>query len=146
MSINNQAIKPLQFKIGKSIPVHRLPFIGKSTNAIGVSFWAVPKTGGYRGGCQTGEALALIYLKHLKEHSCEAGVTSLQRIALDMFDCELSDSPEMSALRGQAVGFFSVLEPWLAGAAKHLDGGLDEHDSKALLKAANTGLNLAPGA
>lgn len=146
MSTHNKAIKPLQFKIGKSIPEHRLPFVGKAKNAIGVSFWAVPKTGDYRGGCQTGEALARIYLKHLKEHSSEAGPTSLQRIVLDMFDCAHSDSPEVVALRGQAVGFFSVLEPWLAAAAKHLDGGLDEHDSKSLLKAANTGLNLAPGA
>lgn len=141
-----KVIKPLQFKIGKSIPIHRLPFVGKAKNAIGVSFWAVPKTGGYRGGCQTGEALARIYLKHLKEHTSETGLPSLQRIALDMFDCALSESPEACALRGQAVGFFSVLEPWLAGAAKHLDGGLDEHDSKALLKAANTGLNSAAGA
>ena len=115
-------------------------------SGIGASFWVVPKTGDYRGGCQTGEALALIYLKHLKEHTSETGLTSLQRIALDMFDCELSDSPEMTALRGQAVGFFSVLEQWLIGAAKHLDGGLDAHDNKALIEAANTGLNLAPGA
>lgn len=146
MSIQKQAIKPLQFKIRKSRPIHRLPFVGKEKNAIGASFWAVPKTGGYRGGCQTGEALALIYLKHLKEHACETGLTSLQRIALDMFDCEFSDSPELSALRGQAVGFFSVLEQWITAAAKHLDGGLDKHDSKALLKVANTGLNLATGA
>lgn len=140
------SIQKLQFNNRKSLPIHRLPFVGKAKSGIGASFWAVPKTGDYRGGCQAGEALALIYLKHLKEHTSETGLTSLQRIALDMFDCELSDSPEMTALRGQAVGFFSVLEQWLIGAAKHLDGGLDGHDSKSLLKAANTGLNLAPGA
>lgn len=140
------SIQKLQFNNRKSLPIHRLPFVGKAKSGIGASFWAVPKTGDYRGGCQTGEALALIYLKHLKEHTSETGLTSLQRIALDMFDCELSDSPEMTALRGQAVGFFSVLEQWLIGAAKHLDDGLDAHDNKALIEAANTGLNLAPGA
>ena len=145
MSIQKPAIQSLSFKNRKKIPTHRLPFVGEVHGKIGLSFWIVPKTGGYRGGCQTGEALARIYIKHLKDHSNDSGLTSLQKIALDMFGCELADSPEQDALRGQVIGFFSVLDVWLAGAAKHLHGGLDEHDNKALLKAANTGLNLADG-
>lgn len=146
MTTQKPAIQSLSFKNRRKLPAHRLPFVGEVHGKIGLSFWTVPKAGGYRGGCQTGEALAHIYLKHLKDHESDSGLGSLQRIALDMFGCELEDSPEQAALRGQAVGFFSVLDAWLAGAAKHLCGGLDEYDNKTLLKAANTGLTLDTGA
>lgn len=146
MTTQKPAIQSLSFKNRRKLPAHRLPFVGEVHGKIGLSFWTVPKAGGYRGGCQTGEALAHIYLKHLKDHESDSCLGSLQRIALDMFGCELEDSPEQAALRGQAVGFFSVLDAWLAGAAKHLCGGLDEYDNKTLLKAANTGLTLDTGA
>lgn len=146
MTTQKPAIQSLSFKNRRKLPAHRLPFVGEVHGKIGLSFWTVPKAGGYRGGCQTGEALAHIYLKHLKDHESDSGLGSLQRIALDMFGCELEDSPEQAALRGQAVGFFSVLDAWLTGAAKHLCGGLDEYDNKTLLKVANTGLTLDTGA
>ncbi|HAK7737207.1 TPA: hypothetical protein ACOSJI_004700 [Salmonella enterica] len=139
--VRQPAASALRFKNRKKLPVHRLPFVDTVPGKIGLSFWAVPKTGGYFGGNETGCALARIYMKHLKEHGIGFAGGNLQGMVLDMFDCNNSDAPEVSALRGQVVGFFVELERWLAGAAKYLEGGLDKHDNKTLLKAANAGLN-----
>lgn len=132
------ASDPLRFKNRKKLPIHRLPFVGKVPGVAGLSFWDVPKTGNYLGGTKTGEALARVYLKFVKEHG-ECGL--LRSIALDMFEAKRNCSPERDALRGQVVGFFFVLERWLEAATKNLDGGLDKMDTKDLLKAANAGLD-----
>lgn len=61
---------PLAFNTNIKHPLHELPFLGKSQKKkIGLSFWNVPATGGYVGGCQTGEALAKLYLRSLTENS-----------------------------------------------------------------------------
>ncbi|EBS6645157.1 hypothetical protein D5977_07945 [Salmonella enterica subsp. enterica] len=138
--VRQPAASALRFKNRKKIPAHRLPFVDSAPGKPGLSFWAVPKTGDYFGGSETGNALAHIYMKHLKEHGRGFG-GNLQLMVLDMFGCENSDDPEVSALRGQVVGFFSELERWLVAAAQHLEGGLDNHDNKTLLEAANAGLN-----
>lgn len=126
----------LAFNNRKKLPLHKLPFVG-NRNGPGkfpVSFWDVPKAGGYIGGCNTGRALALIYLKHLKENEND-GSGMLQNITFDMLaGCE------NSARRGQVVGFFTELERWLSGAVKNLEGGLNGVSPKQLLKAANDGL------
>lgn len=139
--VRKPAAPALRFKNRKKLPLHRLPFVDAVPGKVGLSFWAVPKTGGYFGGNETGGALARVYMKHLKEHGPGFGGGNLQMMVLDMFDCENGVSAEQDALRGQVVGFFVELERWLAGAAKYLDGGLDKHDNKTLLKAANAGLN-----
>lgn len=113
----------------------RLPFVGGRRAAGGFSFWNVPATGGYGGGCKTGEALAGIYLKHLRDHG-GASFGVLQVIARDMFDCDLPESRF-----GQVVGFFSTLDAWLAAAAKVLGGNLDTANNDAMLTKANDGLN-----
>lgn len=130
----------LAFNNRKKSALLKLPFVGNG------SHWDVPKTGGYMGGCETGKALALIYLQHLKENDGDLS-GRLQHIAFDMFkDCEMSSAKadeKSSARRGQVVGFFSELHRWLVGAAKHLetaDGGIDALPPKQLLKAANDGL------
>lgn len=139
--VRQPAALALRFKNRKKLPIHRLPFVDRVPDKVGLSFWAVPKTGGYSGGNETGAALARIYMKHLKEHGRGFGGGILQKIVLDMFDFGTSDDPEDTALSGQAVGFFFELELWLAGAAKYLEGGLDKQDNKTLLEAANAGLN-----
>jgi hypothetical protein len=139
--IQKPAAGTLKFHNRKKLPLHHLPFIDRAPGKVGLSFWAVPKTGGYFGGCKTGESLARLYLKHLKEHGVGFAGGNLQTIVLDMFDIDNGISPEQDALRGQAVGFFIELERWLVGATKYLDGGLDQHDKKALLKEANAGLS-----
>jgi hypothetical protein len=100
----------------------------------------VPKTGGYAGGCQTGGELALIYLRHLKEHSALSGASvPLRLLVLDMFDWK-EGGPEQDALRGQVIGFFGELERWLLVAAKKYGSEFNEKSDKASLKAANEGL------
>ncbi|WP_339678272.1 hypothetical protein [uncultured Zhongshania sp.] len=139
--IQKPAANSIRFNNRKKLPLHRLPFVGPTDEKKwGYSFWRVPKTGGYGGGCDTGTALANIYLKHLREHGASSG-GALQGIVLDMFDCECNDDPEVTALRGQVVGFFSTLDHWLEGAAKCLGSSLDNADKRALLKKANNGLN-----
>lgn len=135
------AVSVLRFHRRRALPLHHLPFIDKVPGKRCLSFWAVPKTGGYSGGCKTGESLARLYLKHLKQHSMAFDDGRLPSIALDMFDIERGRHAEQRAQLGQAVGFFRELECWLVAAVRYLDGGLDEYESKALLKAANAGLN-----
>lgn len=135
------AARVLRFHHRRSLPLHQLSFIDKVPGKRYFSFWAVPKTGGYSGGCKTGESLARLYLKHLKQHSKSFDDGRLPSIALDMFDIERGCHAEQRALLGQAVGFFSELECWLVAAVQYLDGGLDQYERKALLKAANAGLN-----
>lgn len=122
------------------LPALNLPFIGADRTKVGGSYWAVPKTGGYWGGCETGRALAHIYLKYLHQHGpeCEG---YLDRIALDMFDSDCPVDEAQWTRRGQAVGFFSVLYTWLCRGIQHAGQELDALDDIALLEAANAGLN-----
>lgn len=131
----------LKFHKSKNIPVHQLPFVERVPGRPGLSFWAVPPTGGYCGGCETGKALANLYLKHLRAHGASPG-GSLQSVVLDMMDQESDESPEAASLRGQIVGFFSVLDHWLEGSAKLLGQNLDRLDERALLATANAGVDL----
>jgi hypothetical protein len=115
-----------------------LPFVGGKSprHDEGISFWNVPAKGGYVGGGWTGEAAALMFLKHLRANGTSPG-GSLQRIVMDMLSCHTDD-----ALQGQVVGFFSTLEPWLAEAARAFGAQLDALTEHTLVKRANAGLAL----
>ncbi|HEY0209509.1 hypothetical protein [Acerihabitans sp.] len=126
----------LKFNNSRKNQTHRLPFVGKKQGKIGLSLWNVPPTGGYDGGCETGKALALIFIKHLREHSRSPGGI-LQHIALDMFGVETLGIDDTRT--GQAVGFFSEIEKCLAEMAPYMTG-LDAIDPQVLLKHANRGL------
>ena len=138
----NNSTPSLTFKYRKKRPLHRLPFVGPVEGRREYSFWNVPQSGEYAGGCETGQALAQIYLKHLREHGTAPGGT-LQNIVLDMFGTEEADCERLSSLRGQAVGFFYVLDYFLEAAAKYLGKQLDSVDNTELLKIANAGLNFS---
>lgn len=98
-------MKKLTFHNKKKVPLHRLPFVGgKSKNGLTISFWNVPASGGYHGGCETGAALAWLWIKHLEEFNSKSCPFTLSSIATDMSGIE-DDS-----IRGQMVGFFSVIE------------------------------------
>lgn len=130
-------IKTLKYTPKAKIPLHRLPFISKKSPDIGgMSFWSVPKTGGYGGGCNTGEALAYCYLKHLREHG-NSTCGTLQLIALYMLEAGTSDD----SIKGQAVGFFSTLEDWLAVGAQNDGASLDKLEEAFLIQQANRGLS-----
>jgi hypothetical protein len=136
--------KVLKFNKRKKLALHQLPFVDKEEGKAGLSFWSVPKTGGYAGGNVTGRALALLYLKHLRAHGSSEHGGLLQCIALDMFD--VTDFPDTDqneeAVRGQAVGFFYEIEKLLIAAVGPMGACLDSMDEKDLLKRANVGINL----
>ena len=130
----------IRFKNRFKHPIKRLPFHSSHPEKPGPYYWNVPQSGGYFGGCTTGSNLALIYLKHLKEHGYSS-YGCLQNIALDMFDHDRDKSEASDSLRGQVVGFFSLLDEWLFAAASQHSEALDTLDSKKLLRTANDGLN-----
>lgn len=129
----------LRYHNNKEHPLHRLPFVSRDETKGRNSFWAVPRTGGYSGGIRTGEALARIYLNHLRAHGATAA-GSLQTIAIDMFNTS-DDWLETNTIHGQAVGFFTVLEPWIALAAQKAGAKLDRSCPLDLVDLANYGLN-----
>lgn len=138
--VSKTLVHSIRFNNRYKYPTKRLPFTRKNQDKPGPFYWNVPQSGGYFGGCTTGQNLALIYLKHLREHG-SSSYGCLQNIALDMFDYERDPSDTEDSLRGQVVGFFSTLDTWLNSAAKHNSDILDNLDSKKLLKTANAGLN-----
>jgi hypothetical protein len=135
--------KALKFNKRKKLALHQLPFVDKEEGKIGLSFWSVPKTGGYHGGNTSGKALALLYLKYLRTDNKDSG-GFLQMIALDMFDFKdfPNEDKKADAVKGQAVGFFMEIEKLLIAAVGPLGGCLDSMDERDLLKRANIGLNL----
>jgi hypothetical protein len=116
----------------------------------------VPLRGGYDGGIETGRALALVYLKHLRGNVADPiGGLHLQDIVMSMArhfaaNDGLTDTPvlkqpeELRALRGQIVGFFEVVSMWATAAAKELGANLDHLDDAELLQRANRGLDFGP--
>ncbi|WP_312387887.1 hypothetical protein [Atlantibacter hermannii] len=132
----------IKFNKRKKLALHRLPFIGgKSKSGFGLSFWNVPSTGGYSGGCITGAALAWIWLKHLENEAREgAGNTpfTISRIV-----SEISDLSENDSLKGQVVGFFEIIEiilfKLISDSRIHFT-----KDEKNLIEQANAGLKDIP--
>lgn len=130
---------PLSFNSDVKHPSHALPFVNSPPSQGGVSFWAVPQTGGPVGGAQAGRAMATLYLKHLKEHSLDDGGT-LPSIVRSMLENTHGVSSCPPALRGQIVGFFSVIDHWLHAAVSQLNTGLNALSDHDLLAEANSGL------
>ncbi len=138
--------KPLAFRPRQKYPVRRLPFVGREHTADqSFSMWNVPASGGYFGGNMTGEAIATMYLKHVREHDAEicapmlGGMVIAWARRLTAGDI-LPGSAEEDSLRGQMVGFAHVLSTWLLAAARHMGDSLDARGNDALLAKANKGI------
>jgi hypothetical protein len=106
------------------------------------SYWGFPARGGYSGGCTTGAAAAMAYLKYLRvnpEARQFGGL--LQNIAMDMLSERSTEiGPRASeSLRGQAVGFFSTINKVLEQCVAMLDN-LDAHSFESLLGDVDRGL------
>lgn len=131
-------MRKLVFRPDRSLPVHRLPFVRLEKK--GACYWNVPRTGGYSGGCETGRALALVYLRFLREN--RQGITFLQYIVLDMSGMKSGKKAASGykSLKGQIVGFFSEIDQFIHMCVKEKGNYLDALDDKTLLKIANTGL------
>lgn len=145
---------PLRYHPRRHTALFRLPFASGPT--LCHSLWDVPATGDYGGGYQTGEALAVMYLKYLRSPEREwSGDNELLHIldSLTQRITELTQPEyaslhpdtwpiELASLRGQRVGFLTTLNRWLIGAAQELGTRLDQVDDAHILKRANDGLRL----
>lgn len=131
-------MKKLEFRPERSLPAHRLPFVRLRKKSV--CYWNVPRAGGYSGGCETGRALALVYLRFRKENRQD--ITFLQYIVLDMFRMEhgKKTSLEYKSLKGQIVGFFTEIDRFIYTCVSDKENYLDWLDDKTLLKNANIGL------
>lgn len=116
-------------------------------------FWDVPATGGYMGGYETGEAMALAFAKFLREESGDYAGGALTHIVGSFMEryedeggkeMEERPVPEQShssaSLRGQYVGFFNTIAKLLRDAAQRLGGEFDRTSERELLQRANSGL------
>lgn len=132
--------------------LYRLPFAGGTTPSHGL--WDVPALGDYPGGCQTGEALAVAYLKYLRSPERQwFGDTELVHIFDSLMQriTELAQPEhvgqrldalpiELASLRGQRAGFLNTLNRWLICAAQQLGAQLDQVDDARILQLARDGL------
>jgi hypothetical protein len=137
----------LSFHPKKTIEVHRLPFVGNEHTADrSFSFWDIPAKGGYTGGCMTGEAIAGIFLKHIRRTDSDFRTSLLgwmvfawlERIAPGAVN---RGNMEFDSLRGQMDGFMSVISKWLDDAVHRSGSDLDEIDRDELLRQANAGFS-----
>ncbi|WP_153115791.1 hypothetical protein [Rhodocyclus tenuis] len=136
----------LAFRPKLKIAAHRLPFVGKEhTEDNSFSFWNVPAKGDYMGGRTTGEAIAGMYLKHIREDANDCCGLYLGWMVLAWMERLSSGdikhgSPEYESLRGQMVGCMSELSRWLGAAARALGSSLDDTTNESLLANANRGI------
>jgi hypothetical protein len=137
----------IKFKKSKKPVLWDLPFADKKTR----SYWAVPATGGYIGGYKTGNAMALVFLRHLRNRDQTLPPINDLTLILKAIFKRIQDAggplPPLqdpggayASLRGQYVGFFNCVTQWLwVAATKHGDS-LDELADADLVVTANEGL------
>lgn len=108
---------------------------GTETHHSRSGYWGLPSRGGYSGGCAAGTAAATAYLKFLRMTPTvnQQYGGFLQGIAMDMLSGRSTElgSTDSESLRGQAVGFFFMIESVLCECA-HLLTGLDAENFEAL--------------
>jgi hypothetical protein len=131
--------RPLRVRGKAEHSCRTLPFVD------GQSFWDVPATGGHVGGCITGNALASIFLKHLRSNPDDAFV--IRWALFEMMDgaSELN-ADERMARKAQAIGFLEALEKWVVSAVRACGAGLELLDVDAALVRANHGLTFSDDA
>ena len=144
-----QSAPRLAFHTRRRSAFNQLPFVDKD----GLSGWEVPASGGEFGGFRTGEALAAMFLKHLREHGNEQWSLELLCVVRGMARRyeevggeamaagplkQRSDS--FNSLNGQMVGFFGEIGRVLVLASRHMGAPLDNISNEMLLEKANAGL------
>lgn len=136
----------LRAKPRAKLDMHQLPFVGRDhvVHDDGcVCFWDVPLTGGYFGGTETGSAIACMYLAHIRRqmNGDKTYTLSLASILCALTQRVTKNPDEADSLRGQVVGFGSVIGRWLTAAVEQLGGNLEAAELKKLLGNANDGLD-----
>jgi hypothetical protein len=149
-----KAPNPIKRKTRGKSGFRRLPFVAGRRTESASPFWNVPASGGYLGGYETGEAMALSFLKFLREEKVDFTVywlTGIVESFMIRFEQEggkaMADrrpcsewSETFDAFRGQYCGFFNTVSKWLAASAKHLGSNLDRITEQDLVSRANAGL------
>ncbi|UXZ23194.1 hypothetical protein KZH41_02920 [Pseudomonas sp. YeP6b] len=119
----------------------RLPFVGKDHGRQ--SFWDVPMVGGHFGGIDAGRAMALVYLKYVRDHRSDeihnaSGILSSILVAMDAKKPSTED--EAASLQGQRTGFMYEICSWIKAAAERLGSTLDVIPERSFVQQANEGL------
>lgn len=131
-----------------------MPFLNDRGKRVPTPYWNVPATGGYMGGYQTGEAMAIAFLKHIRAEApgdAPSWLTGIVESFMVRFEQEggnaalehtmLKDwSSEFESLRAQYFGFFGTLAKWLQTFVKAYGANLDQVDEQILVDLANSGL------
>lgn len=143
----------LQYKKHIKHGFRRLPFVAGRRMESDTPFWHVPLSGGYLGGYETGEAMAMALLKCLREEQegSSSYLTCITESLMIRFELEggktmaeqwpISErSDAYESFRGQYVGFLNTLSPWLAASAQYLGANLDYIAESFLVRQANEGL------
>ncbi|MGL6392550.1 hypothetical protein ACSZMV_00340 [Aeromonas veronii] len=128
----------------------KLPFIAGGQESTTTPCWQVPAAGGAIGGYETGEALALSYVKCLRgeQRGRLVGIVSSMMAQYDQVGGQAMASlpsyqwsEEFASFQGQMMGFFRVLDLWLHASAVQCGAGLARVSEQELLKRANIGLS-----
>lgn len=147
-----KASEPIKRKPRSKPSFSSLPFVAGSSSDVDAPNWNVYAAGGYFGGYETGEAMAMSFLKFLREEKSDYPVylTGIVESFMVRFEQEggkaMKDrspsewSDGFDSLRGQYVGFFNTLSHWLVASAKYLGGNLDQVSEQDLVRRANAGL------
>lgn len=135
----------LREKPHKKLDAHRLPFVGRDhvqEKSGGICFWDVPFAGGFDGGRETGEAIACMYLAHLRRARHEKYYKiNIGAMLIDMMGRSPQNEEELASRKGQLMGFASVLDNWLRAAVDEFGEKLETIDHKKLLDQANGGFD-----
>ncbi len=149
VSISRKPGNKLAFRPKKKASPRRLPFVGNEhTSGKDFSYWNIPSSGGYFGGNKTGEAVAYMLLKHLRENlntpdsinDVYLGMMILDWNKRMMTESLQPGSEELDSLHGQMVGFINIISKLLLAFVIPLYHELDKKDYKELLKQANHGI------
>lgn len=146
----------VKYNARSKYPYFRLPFVGGwKDKSVEAQHWALPASGGYFGGYQTGEAMAHAFLKYLREDRGGDGATSHLTSIVESLMIRFEEeggqamnrrrnrdhrTASFNSFRGQYVGFFNTIAVWLAASAKQIDGQLDAMDEAGITQRANEGL------
>ena len=148
-SFIRKTASPIKSKARNKPGFQKLPFIANRRLKSKSPYWNLPATGGYFGGFATGEAMAVAYLKALRDDKIDYHLAFI--VESMMVRCEQEGgskevvnpgdrSPEANSLRGQYCGFFYTLTKWLGMAARSFGSNLDNLHERELVAQANAGL------
>lgn len=148
MQVVRKSAAIIKLKKSQKPDIWSLPF----TNRKERSHWALPATGGYAGGYETGDAMALVFLKYMRGIDQTTPPINELTLILEAIYRRIKEEggplPPLQepggayeSLRGQYVGFFNCITQWAWIASRSHHGSfLDRMSTADLVGVANKGL------